>query len=295
MEDFHDSSIEAAKFPVEQLQLSSGEALAIQIDIPGVTATVPDLYKAVDQFGGLLNDHGKVLIANSLVAKRSPTLFDAPIDDEPVTDDTTPTDTTDDTTATDETTAQAGDETGDETTETTDDTTTTTTTTPAESDEGIEEEATSDVSGDPSGTSQPEPTGEEGEVTSDVSDEPSTTIDETATTDEETTPESAEEEVVTWSPLTSEATRYIYPSFAWVVPDSAAVGEVLYVQVNVAKGSSDIQYDNYFGVFEVTVVAPTELVEEVETEEEDSTLVATILIVTGVVLATAAIFYFFIV
>ena len=283
MEKFHDSSIEATKFPVEQLQLSSGEALAIQIDIAGVTATVPDLYKAVDQFGGLLNDHGKVLIANSLVAKRSPTLFDAPIDDEPVTDDTTPTDTT----------AQAGDETGDETTETTDDTTTTTTT-PAESDEGIEEEATSDVSGDPSGTSQPEPTGEEGEVT-DVSDEPITTIDETATTDEETTPESAEEEVVTWSPLTSEATRYIYPSFAWVVPDSAAVGEVLYVQVNVAKGSSDIQYDNYFGMFEVTVVAPTELVEEVETEEEDSTLVATILIVTGVVLATAAIFYFFIV
>lgn len=260
MEDFHDSSIEAAKFPVEQLQLSSGEALAIQIDIPGVTATVPDLYKAVDQFGGLLNDHGKVLIANSLVAKRSPTLFDAPIDD------TTP-DTTEETT----------------------------TTTPAESDEGIEEEATSDVSGDPSGTSQPEPTGEEGEVTSDVSDDPSTTIDETATTGEETTPESAEEEVVTWSPLTSEATRYIYPSFAWVVPDSAAVGEVLYVQVNVAKGSSDIQYDNYFGVFEVTVVAPTELVEEEETEEEDSTLVATILIVTGVVLATAAIFYFFIV
>jgi len=282
MEDFHDSSIEAAKFPVEQLQLSSGEALAIQIDIAGVIATVPDLYKAVDQFGGLLNDHGKVLIASSLVAKRSPTLFDAPIDDEP-------------TTATDETTAQAGDESGDETTETTDDNTTTTTTTPAESDEGIEEEATSDVSGDPSGTSQPAPTGEEGEVTSDVSDEPSTTIDETATTDEETTPESAEEEVVTWSPLTSEATRYIYPSFAWVVPDSAAVGEVLYVQVNVAKGSSDIQYDNYFGVFEVTVVAPTELVEEVETEEEDSTLVATILIVTGVVLATAAIFYFFIV
>ena len=177
MEKFHDSSIEATKFPVEQLQLSSGEALAIQIDIAGVTATVPDLYKAVDQFGGLLNDHGKVLIANSLVAKRSPTLFDAPIDDEPVTDDTTPTDTT----------AQAGDETGDETTETTDDTTTTTTT-PAESDEGIEEEATSDVSGDPSGTSQPEPTGEEGEVT-DVSDEPITTIDETATTDEETTPE----------------------------------------------------------------------------------------------------------
>ena len=140
------------------------------------------------------------------------------------------------------------------------------------------------MSGDPSGTSQPEPTSED-----------PTTICETANTDEDSTPESVEEEVVTWSPLTSEATRYIYPSFAWVVPDSAAVGEVLYVQVNVAKGSSDIQYDNYFGVFEVTVVAPTELVEEEETEEEDSTLVATILIVTGVVLATAAIFYFFIV
>ena len=121
------------------------------------------------------------------------------------------------------------------------------------------------------------------------------------TTDKETTPvdteadEIEEEPTVTWSPLSAEATRYIYPSFAWVVPASAATGEVLYVQVNVAKGSSDLQHDNYFGVFEVTVIAPAQPVEEEETEEEEPTsLVTTLLIVTGVVAVAAAIFYYFI-
>lgn len=102
---------------------------------------------------------------------------------------------------------------------------------------------------------------------------------------------------MTWSPLSADATRYIYPSFAWVVPDSAAAGEALYVLVNVAKGSSDLQHDNYFGVFEVTVIAPPEPAAEEETEEMDEgrTLVATVVIVTAVAAATAAIFYFFLV
>lgn len=120
------------------------------------------------------------------------------------------------------------------------------------------------------------------------------------TTDEETTPavdaeDEEDEPTVTWSPLSAEATRYIYPSFAWVVPDSAATGEVLYVQVNVAKGSSDLQHDNYFGVFEVTVIAPAQPAEQEEIEEEEPTsLVGTVLIVTGVVAVAAAIFYIFI-
>jgi len=99
---------------------------------------------------------------------------------------------------------------------------------------------------------------------------------------------------VTWAPLSTEATDSIYPSFAWVVPDSAAVGEVFYVQVNVSKGSSILKRD-YFGVFEVTVVADAELVEVAVKKEEASTLLATILIVLGVVAATVAIFYYFVV
>lgn len=309
MDDFSDSPVEAAKFPVERLELASGKALAIQIDIRGVTATAADPYKAVDQFGGLLNDDGKVLLASSIVATRSPALFDAAsMPDEPEDEEE------EEEEAEEEETPAGGDEEPED---------------PALPDEA--EEPTADGAdqpdeGDEAEEDDPQPPAEpvesagssqlkaaEGDDPADPAEEEPTepvstdeetteeTTDLTPDTIEETTPavieaeEDDDEPTVTWSPLSAEATRYIYPSFAWVVPASAATGEVLYVQVNVAKGSSDLQHDNYFGVFEVTVIAPAQPVEEEEIDEEQPTsLVTTVVIVAGVVAVAAAIFYFFI-
>lgn len=297
MDDFSDSPVEAAKFPVERLELASGKALAIQIDIRGVTATAADPYKAVDQFGGLLNDGGKVLLASSVVAARSPALFDAasmPADPQgtgqPEDEDEEPADPA----LPDEAGEPAADGTGqpdggDE----------------AEGDapqppaEPVESSGSSqlkaaegDDAADPADATEPVTTDEE--TTEDNADLTPDTIEETTPADTGADL-NVEEPTVTWSPLSAEATRYIYPSFAWVVPASAATGEVLYVQVNVAKGSSALQHDNYFGVFEVAVIAPAQPVEEEETEEEEPTsLVTTVLIVTGVVAVAAAIFYYFI-
>ena len=296
MDDFSDSPVEAAKFPVERLELASGKALAIQIDIRGVTATAADPYKAVDQFGGLLNDDGKVLLASSIVAARSPALFDAAsMPDEPedeeeeeIVEEETPA-------GGDEEPADPAlpDEAEEPATEGTDQ--------PDEGDEAEEDApqppaepvessgssqlkaAEGDDAADPAEEENTEPVTTDEETTEDNADLTPDTIEETTPADTEAD-EIEEEPTVTWSPLSAEATRYIYPSFAWVVPASAATGEVLYVQVNVAKGSSDLQHDNYFGVFEVTVIAPAQPVEEEETEEEEPTsLVTTVLIVTGVV------------
>lgn len=275
MDLFSDSPAEAAKFPVERLELASGKALAIQIDIRGVTATVADPYKAVDQFGGLLNDDGRVLLASGIVAARSPAVFDAPTspdDDVIVTGD-----------GDDGETDTEGDQTP---------------TTPADGadqpDEGDQEDGdTTDVADQPPA----DPVADDGATTAGSSQLKAAEGDDPAAAEETTPDDTEEEETATWSPLSADATRYIYPSFAWVVPDSAAAGEALYVLVNVAAGSSDLQHDNYFGVFEVTVVAPAELAAEEETEEMDEgrTLVATVVIVTAVAAATAAIFYFFLV
>lgn len=307
MDDFSDSPVEAAKFPVERLELASGKALAIQIDIRGVTATAADPYKAVDQFGGLLNDDGKVLLASSIVAARSPALFDASsMPDEPedeeeeeIVEEETPA-------GGDEEPADPAlpDEAEEPATDGTDQ--------PDEGDEAEGDEsqplaepvessgssqlkaAEEDDAADPAEEETTEPVTTDEETTEDSSDLTPDTIEETTPADTEAD-EIEEEPTVTWSPLSAEATRYIYPSFAWVVPASAATGEVLYVQVNVAKGSSDLQHDNYFGVFEVTVIAPAQPVVEEETEEEETTsLVTTVLIVTGVVAVAAAIFYYFI-
>ena len=275
MDLFSDSPAEAAKHPVERLELASGKALAIQIDIRGVTATVPDPYKAVDQFGGLLNDDGRVLLASSIVAARSPAVFDAPAspDDDVI-------------------------ETGDADNGETDTEGDQTPTTPADGadqpDEGDQDEGdTTDVADQPPA----DPVADDGATTAGSSQLKAAEGDDPAAAEEPTADDTEAEETATWSPLSADATRYIYPSFAWVVPDSAAAGEALYVLVNVAKGSSDLQHDNYFGVFEVAVIAPAELAEEEETEEMDegTTLVATVVIVTAVAAATAAIFYFFIV
>jgi len=74
--------------PAEQLQLTSGKALAIQIDIIGATATVANPYMTINEFGSPLNDEGKVLLASSIVATRSPSLFGSPkTNSEPTTDD----------------------------------------------------------------------------------------------------------------------------------------------------------------------------------------------------------------
>lgn len=292
MDDFSDSPVEAAKFPVERLELASGQALAIQIDIRGVTATAADPYKAVDQFGGLLNDDGKVLLASSIVATRSPALFDAAsMPDEP--EDEEEGEIVGEEEGEEETPAGGDEEPAD----------------PALPDEA--EEPTTDGADQPDEGDDPQPPAEpvessgSSQLRAAEGDDPADPAEEDATapvpTDEETTPavdeadETEEEPTVTWSPLSAEATRYIYPSFAWVVPDSAATGEVLYVQVNVAKGSSDLQHGNYFGVFEVTVIAPAQPVEEEETEEEEPTsLITTVLIVTAVVGVAAGVFYVFI-
>lgn len=275
MDLFSDSPAEAAKFPVERLELASGKALAIQIDIRGVTATVADPYKAVDQFGGLLNGDGRVLLASGIVAARSPAVFDAP-------------------TSPDDDVIVTGDADNGETDTEADQTPTTPADGADQPDEGDQEEGdTTDVADQPPA----DPVADDGATTAGSSQLKAAEGDDPAAAEETTPDDTEEEETVTWSPLSADATRYIYPSFAWVVPDSAAAGEALYVLVNVAKGSSDLQHDNYFGVFEVTVIAPPEPAAEEETKEMDEgrTLVATVLIVTAVAAATAAIFYFFLV
>ena len=91
---------------------------------------------------------------------------------------------------------------------------------------------------------------------------------------------------VTWSSLQSYATRDVYPSFAWVVPQYAEVGAKLYTRIDVNRGSnSDLNANDFYGVFEVTVIEEPqepmidEPVEESETASLWSTVITTVLIV----------------
>jgi len=256
MDDFADSLIEAYKFsPTESLDLYPGQAFAVQINILGVTATIRDPFTTVDQFDSLVNLDGKALIARSSVAKRDPAIYEYPLiepadnskDLDPA-DSTVVDETTTDETATDETTTE--EETATDETETRasaapvgDETSTDTTTEDATTDETATDETTTDDSTDTTTTDGGEETSTTEEST-DTTTEDATT-DET-TTDETTTDETAEEpEVVepevpvVWSPLVKEANRDVYPSFAWTVPANAAVGDRFWLQVDVAKGTSE--------------------------------------------------------
>jgi len=269
MDDFADSLIEAYKFsPTESLDLYPGQAFAVQINILGVTATIRDPFTTVDHFDSLVNLDGKALIARSSVAKRDPAIYEYPliepadnskdldpadstVVDETTTDETTTEDeTATDETATDETTteettaAPVGDETS--TTEESTDTTTEDATT----DETATDETTTDDTTTTDGGEETSTTDESTDTTTEdaTTDETTTdeTADETTTGDDTTTDETAEEaEVVepevpvVWSPLVKEANRDVYPSFAWTVPANAAVGDRFWLQVDVAKGTSE--------------------------------------------------------
>lgn len=144
----------------------------------------------------------------------------APVGDETSTTeestDTSTEDATTDETATDETT--------------TDDSTDTTTTT-----DGGEETSTTDESTD---TTTEDATTDE--TTTDETADETTTGDDTTTDETAEEPEVVEPEVpVVWSPLVKEANRDVYPSFAWTVPANAAVGDRFWLQVDVAKGTSE--------------------------------------------------------
>lgn len=111
-----------------------------------------------------------------------------------------------------------------------------------------------------------------------------------------TVEDAAGDDVVIWSSLQSDATRDVYPSFAWVVPPYAEVGAKLYARLDVNAMNADSVSDSYYyGVFEVTVVeAPqeptiTELVEETKPASLWSTVITTFLIV-GLVATGAAFF-----
>lgn len=112
---------------------------------------------------------------------------------------------------------------------------------------------------------------------------------------EVSTKTTVDDEVI-WSSLQSHATRDVYPSFAWVVPQYAEVGSKLYTRIDVNEGSnSDLSSSDFYGVFEVTVVeAPQEPmidepVEESETASLWSTVITTVLVV-GLLSSAAAFF-----
>lgn len=262
MDDFADSLIEAYKFsPTESLDLYPGQTFAVQINILGVTATIRDPFTTVDHFDSLVNLDGKALIARSSVAKRDPAIYEYPFiepadnskDLDPA-DSTVVDETTTDETATDETTTEEETATDETTTRASaapvgDETSTDTTTEDATTDETATDETTTDDSTDTTTTDGDEETSTTEESTDTTTEDATTdetTTDETTTGDDTTTDETAEEpEVVepevpvVWSPLVKEANRDVYPSFAWTVPANAAVGDRFWLQVDVAKGTSE--------------------------------------------------------
>ena len=116
-----------------------------------------------------------------------------------------------------------------------------------------------------------------------------------------------------WSPLVTNANADVYPSFAWTVPEHAAAGSTIWLQIEVNMGDSTTDTDDdtttdidddtttpppsYYGVFQVTVkaTAPTTPPPPPAVDLEVSSLLTTIAIVTAVTAIGFLCFYLFII
>lgn len=126
-----------------------------------------------------------------------------------------------------------------------------------------------------------------------------------------------------WSPLVTNANADVYPSFAWTVPEYAAAGSRIWLQIEVNMGDSTTDTDDdtttdtdddtitpvdtaddsttppssYYGVFQVTVkaTAPTTPPPPPADDAEVSSLLTTIAIVTAVTAIGFLCFYLFII
>jgi hypothetical protein len=107
-----------------------------------------------------------------------------------------------------------------------------------------------------------------------------------------------------WSPLVTNANVDVYPSFAWTVPEYAAAGSRIWLQIEVNMGDSTTDTDDdttppssYYGVFQVTVkaTAPTTPPPPPADDAEVSSLLTTIAIVTAVTAIGFLCFYLFII